>query len=476
MNLAIWDIESSSANTDFGSIIEIGGVLLDKNFKEKDRFNLRCRLPEGEIPQCMALIVNKTSVDLLTKTNLSHYQMLGEVEKIFKKWTPAIFLGWSNVGFDDEMIRKEFFRGIRYPYLTNTAPNKRHDGLNIARGAYAVDNTILKTEINEKGNAVMKLESLAKNNGFESSGAHSAIFDAELTAKILGLIKKKQPHTWDSFLRTGSRDDTEIIIKKEKIITLNEYFYGKSRLYLCAPLHPNACIHPIYKFGQAIDLRVDIKPLLKLSISDLKIEMKKSPKFLRTIRSNKAPIILDATYGMKVEPYNKMDQVLIKERAEIVKNNENFSQNIIIALREIAEEKSQTISQEDITAEESIYTRFTPKKDTLLFSKWHEASWKDKLVMLDKFEDERLIDFGKKIIYQESPEILPKSVFQNIKRGIAKRILSEKKEKWWTCKEFYNECDNLREKYTNEKDNEKLKFLDEINEFVMSVEKKYENA
>ena len=32
--------------------------------------------------------------------------------------------------------------------------------------------------------------------------------------------------------------------------------------------------------------------------------MKKSPKFLRTIRSNKAPIIVDAKYGMKAEPYN----------------------------------------------------------------------------------------------------------------------------------------------------------------------------
>ena len=54
--------------------------------------------------------------------------------------------------------------------------------------------------------------------------------------------------------------------------------------------------------------------------------------------------------------------------------------------------------------------------------------------------------------------------------------MSEKKEKWWTCKEFYNECDNLRDKYTNEKDDKKLKFLDEINDFVMSVEKKYKNA
>ena len=139
MNLAIWDVESSSSSTSFGSIIEIGGILVDENFVEKDRFNFRCRLPEGEIPQAMALIVNKTGVDLLTKANLSHYQMLGEVEKIFKKWSPAIFLCWSNIGFDDEMIRKEFFKGIRYPYITNASPNKRHDGINIARAAYAID-------------------------------------------------------------------------------------------------------------------------------------------------------------------------------------------------------------------------------------------------------------------------------------------------------------------------------------------------
>ena len=66
MNLAIWDIESSSANTSWGSIIEVGGILVDPNFKELDRFNFRCRLPEGEIPQAMALIVNKTSVDFVT--------------------------------------------------------------------------------------------------------------------------------------------------------------------------------------------------------------------------------------------------------------------------------------------------------------------------------------------------------------------------------------------------------------------------
>ena len=160
----------------------------------------------------------------------------------------------------------------------------------------------------------------------------------------------------------------------------------------------------------------------------------------------------------------------------MVTNNEKFSQNILTALREIAEEKQQFDSQEDVVAEESIYKKFTPQKDTALFPKWHAASWKDKLTLLDKFEDERMVSFGKKIIYQESPETLPPDMFKAIKRGIAERILSDEKEKWWTCKEFYFECDNLREKYTNEKDEEKLKFLDEINEFVEGIQKKYESA
>jgi len=476
MNLVIWDIESSSAITDFGSIIEIGGVLVDENFKEKDRFNLRCRLPEGEIPQAMALIVNKTSVDQLTKVNLSHYQMLGEIEKIFKKWSPAIFLGWSNIGFDDEMLRKEFFKGIRYPYITNASPNKRHDGINIARAAYAIDPNVLETEINEKGNAVFRLESLSRMNGFDSSDAHSALFDANLTMKILGLVKKKQPNTWDTFLNTANRSDTETIFKKENIITLNEYFYGKSRLYLCAPLHPKHCIHPIYQWGQAVDLRVDVEPLLKMSINEIKIAMKKTPKFLRTIRSNKAPIILGPEYGIKEEPYNAMDPNLIKQRAQLIRNNEKFSQNVLAALREIAEEKEQLKSQEDIYPEESIYTKFTSNKDTALFPTWHAAPWKDKLKLLDKFEDKRLVGFGKKIIYQEAPEVLPPEMLKTIKKTIAKRILSEKREKWWTVSTCFTEIDTLRDKYSDENDEEKLKFLDELNEHVMSIQQKYENV
>ena len=475
MNIVIYDLETDSSKTDFLSILEFGAILLNDSFQELDRINLRCRIPEGVIPQASALLVNKTSVKMLTQSNLSHYQLLSEIEKTFKKWSPAVFMGYSNVNFDCEAIRKEFFKGLRYPYITNAAPNKRHDGLNIVRAAYAVDNKIFNTETNEKGNAVMKLESLARNNGIETKGAHSALFDANLTKLLLEKIYKTQNVTWKSALMTASRKDTEDLLKKEKIFTFNEYFYGKSRLYLCCPLHPDFSIHPIYNWSIVFDLRNDVKPLLKLSISELKKEMKKSPKFLRTIRSNKAPVILHSDYGIKAEPYNAIKLELLKERANQVIKNRKFAENISIALKEEAEDKKATASQEDITPEESIYIKFTSNKDLSLMPSWHEASWEKKFQLLDKFEDERLINFGKKIIYQNS-DALPQSESKKVKRSIAARILSENKEKWWTVKEFYNECDFHRSKFEDENDVEKLKFLNELNAYVEGIEKKYQNA
>ena len=43
-------------------------------------------------------------------------------------------------------------------------------------------------------------------------------------------------------------------------------------------------------------------------------------------------------------------------------------------------------------------------------------------------------------------------------------------------KTLSREIDNLRNKYSEENDEDKLKFLDQFNDFVMSIQKKYENT
>lgn len=476
MNIVIWDIETDSSNTFFGTIIEIGAIYLNENFQELDKLNIRCRLPEGVVPQAGALLVNQSNVSMLTKANYSHYQMLQEVEATFKKWSPAIFLGYSNINFDDEMLRKEFFKGLRQPYLTNTNGNKRQDGLNIIRAAFAVNNKIMKTETNEKGNAVMRLESLARMNGIESGGAHNALFDANLTKLVLEKIYKEQNITWRSAMMTGSREEVENFSKNELMFSLNEYFYGKSKLYLVAPLYHEHMLHPIYKWVQAFDLRFNPKIYFDLPLDELKAEIKKTPKFIRTIRSNKAPVLLHSDYASKAEPYSVMTKEQLSERAKLIKGNKDFCARVSLALAEIAQEKRDTGDQSDITPEESIYFKFVDNKETPKMEKWHQASWEDKFKLLDKFEDERLVDFGKKIIYQEAPQVLPEGVTKEIRRGIAKRILSTNKEKWTTCSDFYTECDHFRNEFEKEGNNEKLKFLNEINQFVENIQKKYEAA
>ena len=482
MNYVIWDIETDSAQLDWATMIEVGAIFLDENFKEKERFSARCRMPQDRVPSATALCINKSNVDLITKGNQSHYEMITQVEKKFREWSPATFMGFSSVGFDDEILRREFFKSLRKPYLTNTDGNSRHDALNMIKAAFAIDENVLKTELNHKGNKSMKLESLGRLNGFDSSGAHGALFDSQLTVNVLSLLKKKQPDLWHEYLKTKSKVVVENLIKQEKMFTINENFFGKNYLFLVAPLHPNSWMHPVYKWGQVVNLSANIEELQKLNYQDLKKEMKKSPRFYKTIKSNKAPIILDKSLGLKVDPYKKIGLNLLNKRAELMKSNEKFSQDICNILKEAAEEKMETASQEDAEPEETIYSGGfdTFNKDVPLFDKFHSSDWKERLALLDKFKDDRLITFGHSLIFNEAPEVLPKDIYTKIKRRIASRILSTNKEKWWTVSAFYSECDEIRENedkmFSFKTVDEKLKFLDGINDYVMNLEQKYSDA
>ena len=113
MNYVVWDIETDSAQLDWATMIEIGAILLDEKFNEVERFTARCRMPQDRVPSATALCINKSNVDLITKGNLSHYQMIAQVEKKFREWSPATFMGFSSVGFDDEILRREFFKSLR---------------------------------------------------------------------------------------------------------------------------------------------------------------------------------------------------------------------------------------------------------------------------------------------------------------------------------------------------------------------------
>ena len=471
-NFVFYDFETSSSNKYWGQIIQVGAILTNDNLEELDRYEARCRLSPSIIPEAMALIVNKSSPKMLKGANLSHYEMIRQFVETLKKWGKATFIGYNSIDFDEEFLRNTLFQTLEYAYLTSTNGNKRGDLLNLARAANLYYPNTLKNSISDKGNAVYKLDQMAPLNGIEHSDAHSAIGDVIATLGIAKIIAKKAPSVWKSSLRTTNKDETLKIIKSELYFCTNEYFYGKSRPYVQAYV----CQHPRFQWPKCFDLKHDPQIYLDMPVTDLKVAMGKNPKFLRTIRHNKHPIIMNPSYGNEFDEYKMIGAEKLAARAKMIKDNTKFAEKISQILQDEVEEKEQTKSQEDIYEEESIYTKFTSNEDNKMMPEFHKAEWDKKLSVLGKIKDERLHYFGRRLIYEERPEVLPKEEYNQIRATIAKRLLSTNNEKWNTISRTYSEIDTLREKFEREGKPENLAILDDINAYVEEMEKFYNQS
>ena len=182
---------------------------------------------------------------------------------------------------------------------------------------------------------------------------------------------------------------------------------------------------------------------------------------------------MNPSYGMNFDKYKQLGIKKLIERAKLIRENKEFAKKIATILDDDAREKQELDSQMDIYPEESIYKKFATDHDNKLMPEFHKAEWKDKFSVLQKFKDDRMQYFGKKILYEESPQSLPKNEYNSVHREIASRILSTNEEKWNTISRTYSEIDTLRNKFKEDKD--KLKALEEINSYIEEMEKMYQN-
>jgi len=469
-NLVFYDFETCSSNVSYGQIIQAAAVLVNDNLEELDRYEGRCKLNPGVVPEAMALLVNRTTPKMLKETNLSHYQMVRQMVDKFKEWKNSIFIGWNNINFDQEFFRRTLFKNLEYPYLTNTNGNEAGDLFSLARACHLYYPNSLKTPISDKNNPVFKLEKLAPMNGIKHDDAHSAMGDVLATIEIAKLLSKKAPNVWKASLMTTNKDKSFQLIKEEQLFCTDFFYYGKSVPFVLTFV----CQHPQWGYPMCFDLKTDPSYYFNLSIQELKKELDKKPKVIRTIKHKKHPIIMNPSYGMNFNSYKQLGIKKLKERAKLVRENKEFGKKVATILDESAREKQELDSQLDIYPEESIYKKFALEHDNKVMPEFHKADWKDKFSVLQKFKDERMQYFGKKILYEESPQSLPKEEYNSVHKEIALRILSTNEENWNTIPRTYSEIDTLRNKFKDDK--EKLKALQDINSYIEEIEKIYQKA
>ena len=471
MKFVFYDLETTGRNPTWDQIIQVAAILVDSNFNEIDRFEERCRLKPGVIPEPGALIINNTSVEMLNQVNLSHYELIKKIQDTFKKWSPAIFTGFNTIGFDEEFLRKTFFKSLLEPYTTQFNGNKRADVLGMTRSSKFYYPNCLDVGINEKGNKVFKLEVLTKMNNIIHN-AHDAMGDVIATIEIAKILSKKANNIWKSGVNNSNKIEVDNFLIKNDIVCMDEYFFGKFNSFAVTYICKNQ-----FNYPQCFDLVHDPIDYIDMSMKDLKAKMKLRPKIIREIKNNKNPILMDESYVNRIVAYEAIGLDVLKHRAMIIKNNGDFKNKIQRILFEENEEKELSKSQIDIQPEDSLYMGgFPDNDDKSKMLDFYNADWDKKIYISNQFRDQRYKYFAHRLIYEESPQTLPSSDYQEIHKIIAKQVLSTDNEKWNTIPKSYQQLDNLRVKLEEEKDDEKLLFLEDLNNFLVDLQNKYEKA
>lgn len=465
MNYIWLDTESSGSSTAFDQILEVGMVLTDDKLQEKERWSMRSRLKEGIIPNLGALNVTGFTVKDLTQTNQSHYQMVEAMENVLNRWGNAYVFTYNGTNFDYPLIQKTLYKCLRPSYITNTNGKKHGDILNVVRAAKLVNPDVIETPMSEKGNPVFKLDKLMKHER-----AHGALEDTIAMLDLSRVVYQKANSIWRSSLLTLSRSDTDQLIKKEPMFCQLQWFYGRLRKYL---VH-HYLYHPVYTaWSLCWDLQWNPADYFNLSHEDLKAALQKSPKILRTLKTNKSEVLLNFRHVMNDEPYSVMPEAELRKRIKDLEGNNEFRERVSKILQEVHDDKEkEKTEKENLQPEEQLYNGFPSDEDKNLMEKFHKFNWEDRVMLLDKFKDSKYSFLAEKFIFEERPDVLPESILKKVKRGIAERIFSKDKQNWTTLPEFYKSIDDMRSK--NENDEAKLKLLDEYDAFAQSIEKKYE--
>ena len=473
-NYVFYDLETTDSALNHSQILQSAMILVNDELQELDRAVFHARLNPTFCPHPGALLTNKISVKDLKEKNLSEYEMVKQINSTLKKWGSVCSIGWNSVFFDRSIIRATMFRNLEKPYILNSNGSTEADLIGIARSSHLYYPGCINTGTTKSQNPEFKLTSISKENNIKHEKSHTALSDCEVTLDIARLLKKNAKVVWDASLFTTNKHKVLEVLDKDLMVLTNENYGGGPKPHLVSYLLP----HPKWSWPVCWDLRYAPEDFLDLSIQHLKAEMKNvKPKFLRKIRHNAHPIFMNPSFFKNFEIYEKIGMPKLEERAKMVKKNKKLAEKVNLIIKEELEEKEQD-SQLDIYTEDTIYTGGFPNaKDNSLMQEFNDKNdWKEKFLFKDRFSDPRYCYFANRLIYENSPDLLSKEEYKKIHRSFAERLFSIEKKPFTTFASAFKAIDDLRSNLDEDKDKEKLTQLQQINDFIMELQKKYENA
>jgi len=206
MSFAFYDTETTGIDTSFDQILQFAAIRTDANFNELERFEIRCRLLPHVVPAPAALTTTSVAPEMLMDASLpSHYEAICQIADKLEAWSPAMFLGYNSIHFDERLLRQAFYQNLKPAYLTNTNGNSRGDILKLIDAAIVFAPNAIVAPVTDKGRLSRKLDTIAPANGFDHTNAHDALADVEATIFMARLVRTRCPEIWDCLVATASK-------------------------------------------------------------------------------------------------------------------------------------------------------------------------------------------------------------------------------------------------------------------------------
>ncbi len=414
MAYVFYDTETTGLDTTFDQILQFAAIFTDDNFREIDRFEIRCRLLPHVIPATGALLATRVTPGMLTDPALpTHYAAMCRVSEVLNRWAPATFIGYNTLDFDEPLLRQAFYQTLQPVYLTTTNGNKRGDVLRLAQATAVLAPNAITVPLNHKGKPTLKLDMLAPANGNAHKNAHDALADVEATIFIARLIRDRAPAVWNALMPMIDKGEVTSRVLAGEPRCLVEYYMGRSSLRPvigCGQGAENATMLGVF------DLTCDPDPVLGLDVEDLVAAMSGRDRSIRMVFANKMPAVVD--YSLVTDPGAAfgLSEQIIQERAQRVACADQFQRRMGQALdqRFPPREPSEIV-------EARMYEDFPSRDDGRRMVAFHDANWSERSKLVETFDDDRLRELGRRLIFLEEPAALDQSRREQLTQWLRNR-------------------------------------------------------
>jgi exodeoxyribonuclease-1 len=381
MTFYFYDLETSSGSARSGRIMQFAGQRTDENLKpigEPD--DILVKLSDDVLPEPDAILVHRITPQKTLELGLTEAEFTKYFES--KIATPnTVFVGFNNIRFDDEFMRRVCYRNFYDPYQWHWRDGRsRWDLLDPIRMMRALRPDGLKWPVID-GKPSVKLELMAKENGLLHENAHNALSDVIALIELAQKFKSAQPKLFDYLFEARNKSKVaEICLSGKPFVYTSGKYSGD---YQKTTVVQSLFKHPRRESAIVYNLREDPSRWLDKSVEELVKhwtvkygdDLERLP--VKIIQFNKCPavaplIVLDEASKKRI----KLDERQINDNLAVLVGNSSFSERLMSAL-DIIEDQQQTSFKLDDLVDNQIYDGFWGDRELLELNKIRSTDPRD---------------------------------------------------------------------------------------------------